>query len=199
MSDSLQLHGLKPTRLLHPCDFPGKSAGVGRHCLLPYDAFQCLNLYLYSLVKKLKNESPQHVLSLPVLSSIIFSELIFTGVYLINSIVCQMYSKVNQFCIYIYPKNWIEFPTLYTVSLLVIYFKYVCVYAQSLCVWLCDPVDCSPQGSSLCGIFQARIPKRIAIFFSRGSSWLRNQIHISCIGRRVIYHWATREDPHNRI
>ena len=27
-------HGLKPTRLLHPWDFPGKSTGVGCHCLL---------------------------------------------------------------------------------------------------------------------------------------------------------------------
>ena len=28
-------HGLQPTRLLHPWDFPGKSTGVGCHCLLP--------------------------------------------------------------------------------------------------------------------------------------------------------------------
>ena len=34
MSDSLQPHGLQPTRLLHPWDFPGKSTGVGCHCLL---------------------------------------------------------------------------------------------------------------------------------------------------------------------
>ena len=33
-SDSLQPHGLQPTRLLHPWDFPGKSTGVGCHCLL---------------------------------------------------------------------------------------------------------------------------------------------------------------------
>ena len=32
--DSSQPHGLQPTRLLHPCDFPGKSTGVGCHCLL---------------------------------------------------------------------------------------------------------------------------------------------------------------------
>ena len=32
--DSLQPHGLQPTRLLCPWDFPGKSAGVGCHCLL---------------------------------------------------------------------------------------------------------------------------------------------------------------------
>ena len=34
MSDSLRPHGLQLTRLLHPWDFPGKSTGVGCHCLL---------------------------------------------------------------------------------------------------------------------------------------------------------------------
>ena len=34
VSDSEWPHGLQPTRLLHPWDFPGKSTGVGCHCLL---------------------------------------------------------------------------------------------------------------------------------------------------------------------
>ena len=34
VSDPRQPHGLQPTRLLHPWDFPGKSTGVGCHCLL---------------------------------------------------------------------------------------------------------------------------------------------------------------------
>ena len=34
MSNSQRPHGLQPTRLLHPWDFPGKSTGVGCHCLL---------------------------------------------------------------------------------------------------------------------------------------------------------------------
>ena len=34
MSNSLQPHGLQPTRLLHPGDFPDKSIRVGCHCLL---------------------------------------------------------------------------------------------------------------------------------------------------------------------
>ena len=34
MSNSVQPHGLKPTRLLHPWDLPGKSTGVGCHCPL---------------------------------------------------------------------------------------------------------------------------------------------------------------------
>ena len=34
MSDSSRPHGLQPTRLLRPWDFPGKSTAVGCHCLL---------------------------------------------------------------------------------------------------------------------------------------------------------------------
>ena len=36
VSNSSQPHGLPPTRLLHPWDFPGKSTGVGCHCLLQF-------------------------------------------------------------------------------------------------------------------------------------------------------------------
>ena len=38
VSDSSRPHGLQPTRLLHPWDFPGKSPGVGGHCLLQCNA-----------------------------------------------------------------------------------------------------------------------------------------------------------------
>ena len=41
--------------------------------------------------------------------------------------------------------------------------------AQS-CLTLCDPVDCSPPGSSIHGILQARILEWVAISFCRGSS-----------------------------
>ena len=45
----------------------------------------------------------------------------------------------------------------------------VCTGAQS-CPTLCDPMDCSPPGSSVHGIFQARILELVAISYSRGSS-----------------------------
>ena len=46
---------------------------------------------------------------------------------------------------------------------------------------LCDPMDCNLSGSSVHGIFQARILKWVAIPFSRGSSQPRNWTHISCL------------------
>ena len=42
------------------------------------------------------------------------------------------------------------------------------------CPTLCDPVDRSQPGSSVHGIFQARILEWVAVSFSRGSSWLRD-------------------------
>ena len=44
-----------------------------------------------------------------------------------------------------------------------------CGVARS-CLILCDPTDCSPSSSSVCGISQAGILERVAISFSRGSS-----------------------------
>ena len=56
-------------------------------------------------------------------------------------------------------------------------------------------MDCNPPGSSLHGILQARILKWVAMPSSRGSSPPRGRTHVSCIGRRILYHWATRLSP----
>ena len=61
------------------------------------------------------------------------------------------------------------------------------------CLSLCNPLDCSPPGSSVHGFFQARILQWVAISFSKGSSWPRDQTCVSCIGRQILYHWATWE------
>ena len=71
-------------------------------------------------------------------------------------------------------------------------FRKFCVCAH-LCTALCDPVDCSPPGSSVQGILQARILEWVAISSSRGSSPPRDQTHVSCssfIGRQILYHWV---------
>ena len=62
-----------------------------------------------------------------------------------------------------------------------------------LCPTLCDPMDCSPPGSSIHGIFQARILEWVAISFSRGSSRPRDQTQVSCIAGRRFNLQATRE------
>ena len=54
-------------------------------------------------------------------------------------------------------------------------------------------MDCSPSVSSVRGISQVKILERVAISLSRRASQPRDQTHVSCISRLVLYHWATRE------
>ena len=53
--------------------------------------------------------------------------------------------------------------------------------ATQSCLTLCDPVDCSPQGSSVQEILQARILEWIAISFFKGSSRPRDRTQVSYI------------------
>ena len=62
------------------------------------------------------------------------------------------------------------------------------------CLTLCDPIDCSLPGSSVHGIFQARVLEWVAISFSRGSSQPKNRTQVSCITGRCFTIWTTRED-----
>ena len=64
--------------------------------------------------------------------------------------------------------------------------------AQS-CPILCSPMDCNPPGSSVHGLFQARILYWVAVSFSEGSSRPRDWTLVSYTGRQVLYHWATWE------
>ena len=66
-------------------------------------------------------------------------------------------------------------------------------YAQSLSPTLHDPRDWTTPGSSVHGTLQASRLKWVTIFSSRGPSQPRNQTSISCIGRQILYHWATWE------
>ena len=62
-----------------------------------------------------------------------------------------------------------------------------------LCPKLCNPMDCSPPGSSIHGILQARVLEWGAITFSRGSAWPRDQTQVPHIISRHFTIWATRE------
>ena len=76
------------------------------------------------------------------------------------------------------------------------------VLSRFSCVWLDDPMDCSPPGSSVHGILQARILKWVAMPSSKGSSQPkgfsspRNRTYISCVSSvagEFVTFWATWE------
>ena len=76
----------------------------------------------------------------------------------------------------------------------------VCLPAKSLqpCLTLCDPLDCSPPASSVCGIFQARVLEWVAMLSSRGSSQPRDGTQVSyasCIADWFFTTSATWEAP----
>ena len=71
----------------------------------------------------------------------------------------------------------------------------LCLVAQS-CTTLYNLLDCSPPGSYIHGIFQARILEWVAISFSSGSSQSRDWTHISCVSWTAggfFTHWAVGE------
>ena len=75
----------------------------------------------------------------------------------------------------------------------------VCVCVLVSHGWLCDPMDCSPSGSSVHGILQARILELMAMSSSRGSSWHRDWTQVSYTEGRFFSIWATREDIWERL
>ena len=69
----------------------------------------------------------------------------------------------------------ISFSNLYIRYIHIIYTCVVCMLSCQSCLTLCNPMDCSPPGSSVHGVFQARILEWVAISYSRESFWPRNQ------------------------
>ena len=70
------------------------------------------------------------------------------------------------------------------------------------CLTLCNLMDCSPPGSSVHGILQARILEWGAMPSSRGVTWPRdgNRIsYISWIGRQFLYHQCHLGSPEAQV
>ena len=106
------------------------------------------------------------------------------NVYILQNIlwpllfILEIQIRTSLSCLCLLPSFWVPWCQLSRVRLFI------------------DPMDCSPSGSSVHGIHQARIWEWVAISFSRGSSWPRDQTYsccISCIGRQILYHCATWE------
>ena len=76
----------------------------------------------------------------------------------------------------------------------------IALWARSACVRSLLQFFATPwtsptnlPGSSVHGIFQARILEQVPISYSRGSSWARNWTCVSCFGSQILYHWGTWE------
>ena len=67
------------------------------------------------------------------------------------------------------------------------------------CLTLCNPMDCSPPGSSVHGILPAGILELVAMPSSKGSSLPQDWTHISCIVGGFFAHWPTWEAPRGAI
>ena len=68
-----------------------------------------------------------------------------------------------------------------------------CMLLLQLCLTLWDPMDFNPPGSSVYGILWARILEWVAIFLPQGIFAAQGSNYIACIGRQILYHWATWE------
>ena len=89
-------------------------------------------------------------------------------------------------CLFFYEGSLLSLFSYWFMELL-----YMCLLVAQLYLTLCDPTDCSPPGSSVHGILQARILEWIAFSFSRGSSQPRDWTWVSCVADRFFTFWAT--------
>ena len=68
-----------------------------------------------------------------------------------------------------------------------VFFSICCCCLIGKLVWLFETLDCSPPGSSVHGISQARMLEWVGICFSWGSSQPKDGTCICCLGRQVLY------------
>ena len=77
---------------------------------------------------------------------------------------------------------------LFTLQLfqLILYFYLVFVSVTQWCPSLCNPIGCSPPGSTVNGFLQARIPVWVSVLFSKGASRPRGGTLVSCTAGRFL-------------
>ena len=129
--------------------------------------------------------------------SVIWNQQMHTIIYKINN-KDLLYSTGNyiQYLIITCNRKESEKEYIHLCIFIIYIYVYTCKYiymwmhAQS-CPALCNPMDCSPPGSSV-----HRILEWVAIFLSRGSSWPRVWTHtscVSCIVGRFFTTWPIEE------
>ena len=119
---------------------------------------------------------------------------LFSKYNLLHILFCSLLFLIRYFWEILIHRNSKEKPLFF--FFLAAECVYVCVLDTQSCPTLCNPMDCSPPGSSVHGIVQARIPEWGAISSFGGSSQPRGQncvTCVSCVGRQVLSHCATWE------
>ena len=96
MSDSQRPHGLQPSRLLRPWDFPGKSPGVGCHCLLRTAIVTCSYLFDFG---------PFRIYLLNVLKLLFFLTFAWSQNYLLSEVGFFCHFAQIASCSLLYEKN----------------------------------------------------------------------------------------------
>ena len=95
---------------------------------------------------------------------------------------------------------WILKKMLVYIILLPWHYDYMLLWSEMLvaqsCPSLCDPMDCSPIGSSAHGILQTRILEWVPISFSRGYSQPRDWTQVSRIVDRLFTIWVKLGNPY---
>ena len=211
MPDSLRCHGLQPTRLLCPWNFPGNNTGVGCHSILQgIFLTQGLNLRLLhwqadsvslSHRRLRKRRKQPRINKLPLTSHDTLAPLLTSVVLLCpclqNEILRQLFPLVKKNHIFWHYKKNLNrkiFSVLWPFSPRCTW----CIHISKSevtqpCANLCNPMDCSLPGSYVHGIFQASVLEWVAISFSRGFSQPRDRTWVSCTASRFFNEWATRE------
>ena len=177
MSDSLRPHGLWPARLFCPWDSPGKNIGAGCHFLL-----QGGDLFDPGIKPGSPALQADSLLSEPPGKPCCCCCCYVTLV--VSDSVRPHRQQPTRL-----PRPW-DSPGKNTgvgchLLLQCMKVKSESEVAQS-CPTLSDSLDCSPPGSSVHGIFQARVLEWGAIAFSRGSSQRWDQTQVSCIPGRCF-------------
>ena len=148
---------------------------------------------LYLLLTMLKNYILQSIFSLLVVLRIVSIFPNWMGEYILFcfNILKKIVSEVEHFL-----KCFLVIFISYTLPIFLVTFPCWLLRKWSevawLCLTVCHPMDCSLPGSTVHGIFQARILDWATISFSRGSSQTRDRTRVSYTADRRFTVWATR-------
>ena len=112
VSDSLRPHGLQPTRLLGPWNFPGKSIGVGCHFLLqgifPTQGSNPGLLHCRQTLYHLSHQGRQNTTGESLIQSPLSRKRVLTASQVVRDLVSNLCQPVflNQFCYHDHVMGW---------------------------------------------------------------------------------------------